>query len=604
MAEVTSQDFQKLLAEQQRTNELMVQANKDPSLPSSIKQNLGEILNASRLARQSEKFQKTTGITDTDDAVRENVSEQIETNKGLLGLGDLLIFQNSLIEKLVAIQDRVLSLTDVKTIRLGPTASQETEMQKDADARFKSSKQLDEDNLEENKKTNKLLGFLQGLRTPAGLKSVVGKLFGLLGLLALFKFLTGPNALKLAEALDKTVLPALKDLGTFLLSVGGKVATFIGDMAGVLTDPDSTTMEKVGASLALLITGGLVLFSKSILGFLGGLAVKALFKLAGLGIGKTIILPILQIFGRILPIIGSAAAGLIEGFKDFDEAREEGDNVLLALTKGVGGFIAGFVGFLPDLLVKGIGKFVGIFDEELGKKIEAFSFTGIIKDVLGVIGDTVKDLFMGLFSGIRKLLFGKTREDLESELEKDRAMEERLKKELEETNKKGKALQRIKGKLSGAQKRIEKAEGELKKLEELGATTTGGLFGTMSQVDTVSGGMVEYDARGRVKSKSLKKNFTGGFNPAGTLALIGEGVGGRGGELVYMGGDAMVLNQQRTDAMLTAALQKGLSSGGGDGGDVITQIDGRVNNSSSILSVNNNRVTNPNSTLNAIAMST
>ena len=167
-----------------------------------------------------------------------------------------------------------------------------------------------------NKKTNKLLGFLQGLRTPAGLKSVVGKLFGLLGLLALFKFLTGPNALKLAEALDKTVLPALKDLGTFLLSVGGKVATFIGSMADGLTDPDSTTMEKVGASLALLITGGLVLFSKSILGFLGGLAVKALFKLAGLGIGKTIILPILQIFGRILPIIGSAAAGLIEGFKD------------------------------------------------------------------------------------------------------------------------------------------------------------------------------------------------------------------------------------------------------------------------------------------------
>ena len=286
-----AENFKEMLEEQKKTNQLLVKLNEDPSLGSSIKQNLGEILNASRLAGQSEKFQKTTGITETDDAVRKNVSEQIETNKGLLGLGDLLIFQNSLIEKLVAIQDRVLSLTDVKTIRLGPSASQETEMQKDADARFKSSKELDEDNLEENKKTNKLLGFLQGLRSPAGLKSVVGKLFGLLGLIALFKFLTGPDALKLAEALDKTVLPALKDLGTFLLSVGGKVATFIGDMAGVLTDPDSTTMEKVGASLALLITGGLVLFSKSILGFLGGLAVKALFKLAGLGIGKTIILP-------------------------------------------------------------------------------------------------------------------------------------------------------------------------------------------------------------------------------------------------------------------------------------------------------------------------
>ena len=597
MAEVTSQDFQKLLAEQQRTNELMVQANKDPSLPSSIKQNLGEILNASRLARQSEKFQKTTGITDTDDAVRENVSEQIETNKGLLGLGDLLIFQNSLIEKLVAIQDRVLSLTDVKTIRLGPTASQETEMQKDADARFKSSKQLDEDNLDENKKTNKLLGFLQGLRTPAGLKSVVGKLFGLLGLLALFKFLTGPNALKLAEALDKTVLPALKDLGTFLLSVGGKVATFIGDMAGVLTDPDSTTMEKVGASLALLITGGLVLFSKSILGFLGGLAVKALFKLAGLGIGKTIIFPILKLFGGVLTVVGLAAAGLVEGFKEFDEARAEGDNVLLALTKGIGGFIAGAVGFIPDSLAKGIGKFVGIFDEELGKKIEAFSLTDIIKDVLGTIGDVVKDVFLGLFGGIRKLLTGKTKEDLQEELERDRAMEERLKKELEETNKKGKALQRIKGKLSGAQKRIAKAEGDLKKLEELGATTTGGLFGAMSEVDPISGGMVNQKKNKR--GGGAKGNYRGGTAMAGQSILVGE----LGPELMIPRTDAQIFSAKRSEEMIMAALSRGLS-GGGEGGDVITQIDGRVNNSSSILTVNNNRVTNPNSTLNAIAMST
>ena len=596
MAEVTSQDFQKLLAEQVRTNELLTQSNKDPSLPSSIKQNLGEILNASRLAKSNEVFQERTGITDTDDATYDVFDEQSKTTKVLLNLNDLLAFQNTLITKLVAIQDTVLSITGGDKGKK-ELASRETEMQKDADARFKSSKQLDEDNLDENKKTNKLLGFLQGLKSPAGLKSVVGKLFGLLGLLALFKFLTGPNALKLAEALDKTVLPALKDLGTFLLSVGGKVATFIGDMAGVLTDPDSTTMEKVGASLALLITGGVVLFSKSILGFLGGLAVKALFKLAGLGIGKTIILPILQIFGRILPIIGSAAAGLIEGFKDFDEAREEGDNVLLALTKGVGGFIAGFVGFLPDLLVKGIGKFVGIFDEELGKKIEAFSLTDIIKDVLGTIGDVVKDVFLGLFGGIRKLLTGKTKEDLQEELERDRAMEERLKKELEETNKKGKALQRIKGKLSGAQKRIAKAEGDLKKLEELGATTTGGLFGAMSEVDPISGGMVNQKKNKR--GGGAKGNYRGGTAMAGQSILVGE----LGPELMIPRTDAQIFSAKRSEEMIMAALSRGLS-GGGEGGDVITQIDGRVNNSSSILSVNNNRVTNPNSTLNAIAMST
>ena len=596
MAELTSQDFQKLLAEQVRTNELLTQSNKDPSLPSSIKQNLGEILNASRLAKSNEVFQERTGITDTDDATYDVFDEQSKTTKVLLNLNDLLAFQNTLITKLVAIQDTVLSITGGDKGKK-ELASRETEMQKDADARFKSSKQLDEDNLDENKKTKKLLGFLQGLKSPAGLKSVVGKLFGLLGLLALFNFLTGPNALKLAEALDKTVLPALKDLGTFLLSVGGKVATFIGDMAGVLTDPDSTTMEKVGASLALLITGGLVLFSKSILGFLGGLAVKALFKLAGLGIGKTIIFPILKLFGGVLTVVGLAAAGLVEGFKEFDEARAEGDNILLALTKGIGGFIAGAVGFIPDSVAKGIGKFVGIFDEELGKKIEAFSLTDIIKDVLGTIGDVVKDVFLGLFGGIRKLLTGKTKEDLQEELERDRAMEERLKKELEETNKKGKALQRIKGKLSGAQKRIAKAEGDLKKLEELGATTTGGLFGAMSEVDPISGGMVNQKKNKR--GGGAKGNYRGGTAMAGQSILVGE----LGPELMIPRTDAQIFSAKRSEEMIMAALSRGLS-GGGEGGDVITQIDGRVNNSSSILSVNNNRVTNPNSTLNAIAMST
>ena len=596
MAEVTSQDFQKLLAEQVRTNELLTQSNKDPSLPSSIKQNLGEILNASRLAKSNEVFQERTGITDTDDATYDVFDEQTKTTKVLLNLNDLLAFQNTLITKLVAIQDTVLSITGGDKGKK-ELASRETEMQKDADARFKSSKQLDEDNLDENKKTNKLLGFLQGLRSPAGLKSVVGKLFGLLGLIALFKFLTGPDALKLAEALDKTVLPALKDLGTFLLSVGGKVATFIGDMAGVLTDPDSTTMEKVGASLALLITGGVVLFSKSILGFLGGLAVKALFKLAGLGIGKTIIFPILKLFGGVLTVVGLAAAGLVEGFKEFDEARAEGDNILLALTKGIGGFIAGAVGFIPDSLAKGIGKFVGIFDEELGKKIEAFSLTDIIKDVLGTIGDVVKDVFLGLFGGIRKLLTGKTKEDLQEELERDRAMEERLKKELEETNKKGKALQRIKGKLSGAQKRIAKAEGDLKKLEVEGTTTTGGLFGAMSEVDPISGGMVNQKKNKR--GGGAKGNYRGGTAMAGQSILVGE----LGPELMIPRTDAQIFSAKRSEEMIMAALSRGLS-GGGEGGDVITQIDGRVNNSSSILSVNNNRVTNPNSTLNAIAMST
>ena len=52
----TSEEFKQLLEEQRKTNQLLLQSNEDPSLTSSIKQNLGEILNASRLASQSEKF--------------------------------------------------------------------------------------------------------------------------------------------------------------------------------------------------------------------------------------------------------------------------------------------------------------------------------------------------------------------------------------------------------------------------------------------------------------------------------------------------------------------------------------------------------------------
>ena len=63
-----AENFKELLDEQKKTNQLLVQSMKDPDLGSSIKQNLGEILNASRLAGSSEKFQKREGITEVDEA--------------------------------------------------------------------------------------------------------------------------------------------------------------------------------------------------------------------------------------------------------------------------------------------------------------------------------------------------------------------------------------------------------------------------------------------------------------------------------------------------------------------------------------------------------
>ena len=71
MAEVTSEDFQKLIKEQQTTNVLLAQGNQDPSLPSSIRQNLGEILNARSLATRSEKFATQQGTTQVDEKVDE-----------------------------------------------------------------------------------------------------------------------------------------------------------------------------------------------------------------------------------------------------------------------------------------------------------------------------------------------------------------------------------------------------------------------------------------------------------------------------------------------------------------------------------------------------
>ena len=54
-------NFKELLDEQRKTNQLLLQSMEDPSLTSSIKQNLGEILNASRLQKDDQNFTEKTG---------------------------------------------------------------------------------------------------------------------------------------------------------------------------------------------------------------------------------------------------------------------------------------------------------------------------------------------------------------------------------------------------------------------------------------------------------------------------------------------------------------------------------------------------------------
>ena len=109
-------------------------------------------------------------------------------------------------------------------------------------------------------------------------------------------------------------------------------------------------------------------------------------------------------------------------------------------------------------------------------------------------------------------------------------------------------------------------------------------------------------------SKNLDKvpfddKFLGGGVRKGSIALIGEGPGGRGGELVYSGSDAMVMNQSRTDALLTMALEKGLSGGGGEGAPVVVTTDNSVRSNTSNMISSPPIVTSNDTFTNAIASS-
>ena len=102
-------NFKELLDEQKKTNQLLVKSMKDPDLGSSIKQNLGEILNASRLAGSSEKFQKKEGITEVDEA-QQKTTEIIAKSSVL----QLEKSQGSIFE-LVKINDSLITLGEQLT---------------------------------------------------------------------------------------------------------------------------------------------------------------------------------------------------------------------------------------------------------------------------------------------------------------------------------------------------------------------------------------------------------------------------------------------------------------------------------------------------------
>ena len=595
----TSEEFKQLLEEQKKTNGLLAIANKDPSLSSSVKQNLGEIINASRLASQSEKFQEKEGITQTDDEQRKT-TETIAKSAALQ-----LEFANGNNFQLVRIQEGLAILGTqlnrmLKNMNINRVVNRLKEFSPDPKKMLTSAQaeEADEKNqknvknqiaslntIAKNTKPSVLGKFFGDIFKRLGSDAVgVGKrLFQLAGLFGLYKILTDKNLMQVAETLDATVLPKLKTLYGILENVGKQIGGFIGKQLDVIGDPDSTSEEVAFAKGALLVSGLLALYSKSI----GTFVVKKTFT-GLLALSK---LTPLKFFGPI----GLAAAALLGAYFVKDEAIKRAKELID--EEGQGGpmqkarvYTASFLGEMLNGTNDFLAGLVGIFNEEKAEKMRKVDFVPIVNDGI----KSFMQIFKDMFSDFMQIFKGSTRKDVQYDIDKYSkqvdTIEKRLADVYERAEKSGMNVKRdptfrpLVNSLTDAYRQLDKAEQKMKELDATGKEKIGGL-----QIK-VAPGMIRGMNRG-------------GIVPSGNLALIGEGPGGRGGELVYSGSDAMVLNQSRTDALLTMALQKGLSGGGGNEAPVVVSTDNSVRSNTSNMMASAPIVTSNDTFTNAIASS-
>jgi len=168
--------LQGVIGELQKTNALIERGNKDPSLGSSIKQNLGEILNASRLQRDDQSYTEKKGIDQTDDEVKK-LNKQTEEDSTVL---------KEILNSVIAISEGQ------------PTQSQQQSIKKKEEA-----------------KEQKFIEGLFGIEKKiGGYFDKLGKLFDgkggtllkFLGLFGLVQFLQSESFIKLLGALDFIIL--------------------------------------------------------------------------------------------------------------------------------------------------------------------------------------------------------------------------------------------------------------------------------------------------------------------------------------------------------------------------------------------------------------
>ena len=343
MAEITSSDFRQLIQEQQRTNVLIEQGNKDPNLASSIKQNLGEILNASRLQGRSETFAKDEGTTEVD----EKVDALKDVNK---------TFLQQILDKITGI----IKLTPSISLRMSQKKGEES-LLKRLFAPFKGIK----------KDFTDFFGFLTNEK--GGLFDFGGfigktKLFALLAALPLL--LNSTLFKQMLETID-TIIGFLPKVNEFLRPVGEKIDA-IGEFVGIekLTD--------VLGDIAIA-AGAFAVFSKKF---------------------RTRLIKFLSIINprskkfflyRIFRFLGLGA-------KDITKAAK-GNKVKGGVLKQIGGFFKELFKGMGKVLTKNIGSILkGAF---IALRIGFLSIPFIGTIITGIIG-----VLTGLVKGVKVLLDG------------------------------------------------------------------------------------------------------------------------------------------------------------------------------------------------------
>lgn len=367
-------DFQQLLSEQKKTNELLRQSLKSPTLGESIKSGLGEIINSRSLQTKNQNFQKREGMTNTD-----NIAEDIRFEQGMTTDNTLMMIDRLDLIHIALKSIKEINLASMMSLKTISGVNKETfDIVKGND---KAASAIEED--EKKRKSDasmfmnidfikKLTGdFMREVRdmkkfiTPG--RGLLKTLFGVgAGLLAA-DFLTGGDGQKFFKAID-VMITRFKSLYELrikpLMEAGGeKLQQLIDDMA----NEDYTYKEIFLNNADTILAGVALLFSRTILATSIAIGTFAFKK---------------GVFGRVI-------STLLFGSSQLKGGKGSGFGV---------GKVAKRLG-LVGLVLTVLDGLIGILGNELKDETDPTK----VKSKYGLLGESLAIITTSVFEGIRDL---------------------------------------------------------------------------------------------------------------------------------------------------------------------------------------------------------